>query len=34
MLYELDGVSPDIDGGAWIAPGCHLIGKVCVMELA
>ena len=34
MLYELDGVSPDIDGGAWIAPRCHLIGKVCVMELA
>jgi carbonic anhydrase/acetyltransferase-like protein (isoleucine patch superfamily) len=34
MLYELDGVSPDIDGGAWIAPGCHLIGKVSVMELA
>ena len=34
MLYELDGVSPDIDGGAWIAPGCHMIGKVSVMELA
>jgi carbonic anhydrase/acetyltransferase-like protein (isoleucine patch superfamily) len=34
MLYELDGVSPDIDEGAWIAPGCHLIGKVIVMELA
>ena len=34
MLYELDDVSPDIDGGAWIAPGCHLIGKVSVMELA
>jgi carbonic anhydrase/acetyltransferase-like protein (isoleucine patch superfamily) len=34
MLYELDGVSPDIDEGAWIAPGCHLIGKVSVMELA
>jgi carbonic anhydrase/acetyltransferase-like protein (isoleucine patch superfamily) len=34
MLYELDGVSPDIDGQAWIAPGCHLIGKVSVMDLA
>jgi carbonic anhydrase/acetyltransferase-like protein (isoleucine patch superfamily) len=34
MLYELDGHSPDIDGGAWIAPGCYLIGKVSVMELA
>jgi carbonic anhydrase/acetyltransferase-like protein (isoleucine patch superfamily) len=34
MLYELDGVSPDIDEGAWIAPGCHMIGKVSVMELA
>jgi carbonic anhydrase/acetyltransferase-like protein (isoleucine patch superfamily) len=34
MLYELDGVSPYINGGAWIAPGCYLIGKVSVMELA
>jgi carbonic anhydrase/acetyltransferase-like protein (isoleucine patch superfamily) len=34
MLYELDGHSPDIDGGAWIAPGCYLTGKVSVMELA
>lgn len=28
MLYELDGHAPDVDDGAWIAPGCHLIGKV------
>ncbi len=34
MVYELDGVSPDIDRRAWIAPGCHLIGKVTVMDLA
>ncbi|MCF2870698.1 gamma carbonic anhydrase family protein [Octadecabacter sp. G9-8] len=34
MLYDLDGASPDIDTGAWIAPGCHLIGKVTVMASA
>jgi carbonic anhydrase/acetyltransferase-like protein (isoleucine patch superfamily) len=34
MLYELDGVAPDIDEAAWVAPGCYLIGKVSVMELA
>ncbi len=34
MLYELDGVAPDINEEAWIAPGCHLIGKVSVMALA
>ena len=34
MLYELDGVRPDIDLQAWIAPGCHLIGKVSVLAKA
>jgi len=34
MLYELDGVAPNIDEDAWVAPGCYLIGKVSVMELA
>lgn len=34
MNYELDGIAPEIDAGAWIAPGCHLIGKVTVMDLA
>ncbi len=30
MLYDLEGARPDIDPAAWIAPGCHLIGKVTV----
>jgi carbonic anhydrase/acetyltransferase-like protein (isoleucine patch superfamily) len=30
MLYELDGHSPQVHPDAWIAPGCHLIGKVVV----
>ena len=30
MLYELDGHRPDIHPDAWIAPGCHIIGKVTV----
>ena len=34
MMYALDGIAPDIDAAAWIAPGCHLIGKVTVMDLA
>ncbi|MEJ6402150.1 gamma carbonic anhydrase family protein [Yoonia sp. 2307UL14-13] len=27
-LYVLGDVSPDIADDAWVAPGCHLIGKV------
>lgn len=34
MLYELDGISPDIDLQAWIAPGCHVIGKVTIAAKA
>ena len=28
MIYELDGTAPDIHETAWVAPGCHIIGKV------
>lgn len=28
MLYTLDGHQPDVAADAWVAPGCHLIGKV------
>ncbi|MDC0116262.1 gamma carbonic anhydrase family protein [Octadecabacter sp.] len=34
MLYALDGISPLVAAGAWVAPGCHVIGKVTVMDLA
>ncbi|KNG95612.1 gamma carbonic anhydrase family protein [Pseudaestuariivita atlantica] len=27
-LYALDGTAPEISDTAWIAPDCHLIGKV------
>ncbi|KPP91042.1 MAG: putative carbonic anhydrase [Rhodobacteraceae bacterium HLUCCA08] len=33
-LYALDGIAPEIAQDAWIAPGCHLIGKVTVLEAA
>ena len=29
-LYSLDGIAPQIDATAWIAPGTHLIGRVVV----
>ncbi|MBI1418091.1 MAG: gamma carbonic anhydrase family protein [Limimaricola sp.] len=28
MIYALDGNTPQIDASAWVAPGCHIIGKV------
>ena len=28
MVYELDGVRPDVDDSAWIAPGAIVIGDV------
>ncbi len=28
MIYALDGIAPDIDPTAWVAPGCHIIGRV------
>jgi len=30
MLYELDGHAPQVHPDAWIAPGCHIIGKVVI----
>ncbi|MEL6958475.1 MAG: gamma carbonic anhydrase family protein [Pseudomonadota bacterium] len=27
-LYALDGVAPTMAEDAWVAPGCHIIGKV------
>jgi carbonic anhydrase/acetyltransferase-like protein (isoleucine patch superfamily) len=34
MIYTLDGNTPDIHESAWIAPGCHVIGKVTVDDRA
>ncbi|WP_151720434.1 gamma carbonic anhydrase family protein [Gemmobacter serpentinus] len=31
MIYALDGVTPQIDATAWVAPGANLIGHI-VME--
>lgn len=28
MIYELDGIAPEIHPTAWIAPGARIIGKV------
>lgn len=28
MIYALDGIRPAIGRNVWIAPGCHIIGKV------
>lgn len=28
MIYALDGISPDIDPDAWVAPGAHVMGRV------
>jgi len=30
MIYSLDGIHPDIDPSAWIAPDANLIGRVVV----
>jgi len=29
-LYALDGLAPDVDASAWVAPGSHVIGKVAL----
>jgi len=34
MIYALDGVAPQIDPTAWVAPGCHVIGKAVLAEAA
>ncbi len=31
MIYSLDGIAPDIDPTAWVAPGAHVIGKVTLL---
>ncbi|WP_299815348.1 gamma carbonic anhydrase family protein [uncultured Jannaschia sp.] len=28
MIYELDGVAPEIDGTAWVAPDAQVMGRV------
>jgi len=28
MIYALDGIAPEIDPDAWIAPGAHVMGRV------
>jgi carbonic anhydrase/acetyltransferase-like protein (isoleucine patch superfamily) len=28
MIYELDGITPEIGAGAWVAPDANLIGRV------
>jgi carbonic anhydrase/acetyltransferase-like protein (isoleucine patch superfamily) len=32
MLYELDGIGPDLpaDGDYWVAPGAHVMGRVVI----
>ncbi|TNF11495.1 MAG: gamma carbonic anhydrase family protein [Rhodobacteraceae bacterium] len=34
MIYELDGIAPQISAGAWVAPDANLIGKVVLEEAA
>ncbi len=31
MIYALDGIAPDIDPAAWVAPDANLIGAVTLM---
>ena len=28
MIYALDGTAPEVHDTAWVAPGCHIIGRV------
>ena len=30
MIYALDGIKPQIHETVWIAPGCHIIGKIAL----
>ena len=34
MQYALDGIAPQVDAQAWLAPGCHVIGNVMVAAKA
>ena len=33
-MYELDGIAPQVDPQAWVAPGCHIIGNVTILAKA
>ena len=28
MIYSLDGIAPEIDASAWVAPDANIIGRV------
>ena len=28
MIYSLDGITPEVDPDAWVAPGAHVMGRV------
>lgn len=34
MIYELDGIRPDLGQGTWVAPDANLIGKVVLEDAA
>lgn len=34
MIYELDGIQPELGQGAWVAPDANLIGKVVLEDAA
>ena len=34
MIYELDGVAPQLGQGVWVAPDANLIGRVVLEEAA
>lgn len=34
MIYELDGIQPELGQGAWVAPDANLIGKVVLEDEA
>ena len=34
MIYALGAERPSVADGAWIAPGCHVIGKVTIEQSA
>ena len=34
MIYSLDGISPQIGTGVWVAPGAHVIGRVSLGDRA
>jgi carbonic anhydrase/acetyltransferase-like protein (isoleucine patch superfamily) len=34
MIWQLDGITPDIDPTAWVAPGAQVIGRIRLGALA